>query len=68
MLNSPDVNNPKCVVRVKNGVLISIKCFKLQEEVITFFLLLPCCEVNIEHLPYQILTVNIVIYILIDLL
>lgn len=37
MLNSPDVNNPKCVVRVKNGVLISIKCFKLQEEVITIF-------------------------------
>lgn len=37
MLNSPDVNNPNCLVRVKNGDVISIKCFKLQEEVITFF-------------------------------
>lgn len=44
MLNSPDVNNPKCLVRVKNGVLTSIKCFKLQEEVITFFCYCPAVK------------------------
>lgn len=38
MLNSQDVNNPNCLVRVKNGDVISIKCFILQEEVVTFFL------------------------------